>query len=109
MDNGTLAAVPGEVSAHAVRMRIGAAVAALSLLFAMVILVQERADAAPGGGSAAAAVSIGSGAAQIDFNAIICSTFLAVRNAFLNSPFFAFVAAAINPILQRFGCVISPG
>jgi hypothetical protein len=43
-------------------------------------------------------------AAQINFNQIICAALISIRNAFASSPFFAFVVAAINPLIIGFGC-----
>jgi hypothetical protein len=84
-------------------------IAGLALLFAMVVLVQSPADAAPSGSVAAAVAgpSIGDGNAQINIGQFACPILLAVRNAFASSPFFSFVVAALQPFLVLFGCVPS--
>ncbi len=93
-------------------VRLGAVVAALAIVLAMFVVVQERADAAPQAAAAAAvaaAVGGGAGAAQIDFRQFICPILIAIRNAFAASPFFAFIQAIINQLLAQFGCLPSPG
>ena len=110
MENGTLMAGAIVSGGRSTRMRVSAVLAALALVLTMFVLVQQRADAATGGGSAAVAASVASvGApdAQINFNQIICASLIAIRNSFANSPFFAFVAAIINQFIVAFGCAPS--
>lgn len=108
MDNGSMVLPAGGVAPRTLRVRVAAVVAAFALMFAMLVLVQDRADAAPATGSVAAAVVVsGVDAAQINISAFVCPTLLAIRSAFSNSPFFAFVAAAINPLIVAFGCAPS--
>ena len=115
MGNLTLAAGHDHIEGRGFRLRMGSVVAALALVFAMVVLVQHRADAAPTAGTAvtASVVGVGDLAAQINvgelIRQIVCPILLSVRNAFAGSPFFSFVAAIIDQLLVSFGCVISPG
>ncbi|MGI8806341.1 MAG: hypothetical protein ACR2KK_00520 [Acidimicrobiales bacterium] len=91
-------------------MRVLSVVTALALVFAVFALTQHRAEATPSNVTAsiagASAVS-GGDAAQIHFGQIFCHTLLAIANAFKHSPFFAFVQAAIQPLLHHFHCVPS--
>ena len=90
------------------RLRISAVVAALALAFTMFVFVQDRADASPRASVAASAVANPTDvAAQIDFGQIFCSILQTIFSAFSSSPFFSFIAAALTPILQAFGCVVS--
>ncbi len=111
MENHTLAVTP--VVTGNLGRRVTSLVAAVALVFAALILVQQRADAAPPGAPVAAAVavpSLGDGiAAQIDVRQFVCPTLLAIRAAFAGSPFFGFIAAALDPIIASFGCAPSPG
>lgn len=103
MENATLA-MPELVGRRAVGLRISSVIVALALVFAMFVLVQDRADAATAGSTVAASVVSGGDAAQINFAQIFCATLIAIRNGFVGSPFFAFVAAVINPLIAAFGC-----
>lgn len=42
--------------------------------------------------------------AQDHIGAFVCPILLAGCSAFSNSPFFAFVGAAMNPLIAAFGC-----
>ncbi len=106
MDNATLL-VAGYRENRQLWLRLAAVLAGVALLFALVVLVQDRADAAPAG-AAVTAVVVGPDA-QINFNQIFCAILLSIRNAFAGSPFFGFIAAAINALLIAFGCIPSPG
>ncbi|MDQ4071237.1 MAG: hypothetical protein M3203_17475 [Actinomycetota bacterium] len=109
MDNGTLAVRYDDIEGRNRHLRIGAVIAALALMFAMTVLIQPRAEAAPVAAVAAASVvTAGAGAAQIDFNQIFCSIILSIRNRFAQIPFFAFILPIFNQLLARFGCVVSP-
>ena len=106
MDNATLL-VAGYRENRQLWLRLAAVLAGVALLFALVVLVQDRADATTSGGPVAAAVA---GAdAQINCSPIFCPILLSIRNAFAGSPFFGFIAAAINALLIAFGCIPSPG
>ena len=105
MDNGTLTAGPVLAGRQGIGVRASAVIAAFALVLTMFVLVQQRADAAPVAGAAVASVAtVAADAAQIDFRQIVCPILIAVRNAFASSPFFAFVRAAINPLIVAFGC-----
>ncbi len=112
MDNGTLAVAQPPLAGRSFGLRIGSVVAGLALVFAMVVLIQHRADAAPAGGASVTAsvggAAIGEAAQIVDFRQIVCPILLAVRNAFAGSPFFAFIGGIINQLLVGFGCTISP-
>jgi len=109
MENGTLLAGPGATGNRSTQMRLTSLLAALAIVLAMFVLVQERADAAPAAASVAASVALvgGADAAQIDFRQIVCPILLAIRNAFAASPFFSFVVGILNTLLVRFGCAPS--
>jgi hypothetical protein len=103
MDIATLAMQPALVGRRGVGLRIASVLAALALVLAMFVLVQDRADAAAGGSSAVAA-SVVSGGDAAQFNNIFCSILLSVRNAFAGTPFGGIVVAIINPLIAAFGC-----
>ncbi len=108
MDNTMALAGPAFTGDRSLRLRAGAVIAALALLLAMFVVVQESLDAAPAGAAVAASVAVGAGeAAQIDFNQIICSILISVRNAFANTPFAGFVTPILNQLIQGFGCAPS--
>ncbi len=110
MDNGTLAVDHADIGGRSRHLRVGAVIAALALMFAMTVLIQHRAEAAPAGAVAAASVAtVGVDAAQIDINQLLCSIILSIRNAFAQIPFFAFILPIFDQLLVRFGCVVSPG
>jgi len=93
-------------------VRVASVIAAFALVFAAFALVEQRAEASPSVGAAVAAIAAPPAAAitaQVlpDFASIFCPILIAVRNSFVNSPFFAFVVAAINPFLAAFGCAPS--
>ena len=108
MENATLTGVPIMTGRHGIGVRASAVIAAFALVLTMFVLMQQQADATPAAGAAVAAASVATvgaaGAAQINFNQIICSLLISVRNSFANSPFFSFVQAAINPLIIAFGC-----
>ena len=107
MDNAALVAQRDPVTGRSFGLRVGSVLAALALVFTMVVLLQNRADAAPSVSAAVAGATVGDVSAQINFSQIFCATLLAVRNAFLNSPFFAFIQPLIDQFLALFNCVIS--
>lgn len=76
----------------------------LALIATMLLVVVDRADAAPVGGKAAA-VSVTAGAEQFSISAIVCPILLFLRAAF--GPFFAGI---FDSLLAAFGCItVSPG
>ena len=86
---------------------------AVLLAAGTLLLVQQRADAAPGNVAVAASIAGADGVtAQIDIQgliqSIVCPILLAVRNAFDDLPFFNIVAAIIDQLLAFFGCTPSP-
>ena len=94
-------------------MRVASLVMAMLLASGTLLLVQQRADAAPAGAAVAASIAGGTGAtAQIDIGAlirsIVCPILIAVRNAFAGTPFFSFVQPILNQLLVFFGCTPSP-
>ncbi len=109
MDNTMAVAGGALVVERSTRLRVAAVIAALALLFAMFVLVQESLDAAPAGAVVAASVaSVGSGdAAQINFNQIFCAILISVRNAFANTPFAGFILPILNSLIAGFGCAPS--
>jgi hypothetical protein len=108
MENATLAVGQEVVGGRSVGLRVSSVIAALALVFAMFVLVHDRADASPVGSSAAVAASVAAAVgvdnAQINFGQLICAILISVRSAFSGSPFFSFVVAALNPIIVAFGC-----
>ncbi len=114
VENATLVAGPMGVDGNSVRLRVASVIAALALVFAMFVLVQDRAEASPASGAAVAASIAavgGAGAAQIDVGAlirqIVCPILITLRNAFAGSPFFNFVAPILNGLIIGFGCAPS--
>jgi hypothetical protein len=99
MNSGTLVMPAGSPAARTLRMRIGAVIAAFALVFAMLVMVQDRADAAP--------VTRGAVAEQINISSIVCPTLLAIRAAFANTPFGGFVTPILNNLIVAFGCAPS--
>jgi hypothetical protein len=108
MNDTVIMAGDGQAMRRSLRLRASSVFVALALVFAAMIVVQHRADAAPAAAVAAASVATASAAnAQIDFRQFVCPILFAIRAAFASSPFFAIVAAALNPILAAFGCLPS--
>lgn len=108
MEIGTMVVPAGGAPTRTLRLRVAAVIAAFALTFAMLVLVQDRADASPTNGSVAAAVVVaGAGAAQINIGAIVCPTLLAIRNAFASTPFGGFVTPILNQLIIAFGCAPS--
>lgn len=114
MENLTLAAGGDHTEGRGIGLRMGSMLAAMALVFAMVVLVQQRAEASPatGGAVAASVAAVGAGdtvSAQININQIVCSILLSIRSSFAGSPFFSFIAPIIDNLLAAFDCVPSPG
>ncbi len=94
-------------------MRVAAMAMAVLLAAATLLLVQQRADAAPAGAAVAASIAGGDGVtAQIDIagliQSIVCPILLSLRNAFDDVPFFGIVLPIIDGLLALFGCTPSP-
>ena len=68
------------------RVRVLSIAAALTLVVAALLLLQEPAQAQFG---------------------IVCNILQSLAASFANSPFFAFIENIINALLAAFGCVIS--
>ena len=104
----TLAVGPAFVGAHTTRTRITAMIAAVLLVLAMFVLVQQV-DASPAGATVAAAASVvaGADAAQLNFNQLFCSILISIRNAFAATPFAGFVTPILNSLIVGFGCAPS--
>ena len=95
------------------RIRLASLAMAVLLAAGTLLLVQQRADAAPAGAAVAASIAGGDGVtAQIDIGqlirSIVCPILVSVRNAFAGSPFFNFVQPILNQLLAFFGCTPSP-
>lgn len=106
MEISTFTAGSGLVLGHSVRIRAGAVFAAFALVLTLFVLVQQPADASTHPSVAAAVVSPDV-SAQIDIRQFVCPTLLSIRAAFASSPFFSFVTAAIDPIIDAFDCGVS--
>lgn len=94
------------------RVKVASLALAMLLAAGALLLVQQRADAAPVGAVAASIAGGDSVTAQLDIGAlirsIVCPILIAVRNAFADSPFFGFVEPILNQLLAFFGCTPSP-
>ena len=95
------------------RLRVSSLLIAFAMLAGSLLLIQQRADAAPAGaGPVAAVVAPGLDAsAQINVNtfiqSIVCPILFAVRDAFDDGPFGGFVTPILNNLLAAFGCTAS--
>jgi hypothetical protein len=89
MDNSTLAAWRGLSLGRSRRILAATVVAALALVVAWFVLLQQPADA------------------QINIRQIACPILIPLRNAFANSPFFSFVAGILDALIAAFGCGVS--
>jgi hypothetical protein len=102
----------GGASVRSTRTRVSTLLVAFALLAGSLLLVQQKADAAPAGAAAVVALP-GAGAAQIGgdfgelFRSIVCPILLSVRNAFADGPFGGFVTQILNQFLVAFGCAPS--
>ncbi len=106
MENATLLVGPSFVGAHTSRTRITALVAAVLLVLALFVVVQQV-DVSPAGAAVAATASVSGANAQIDIRQIVCPILISLRNAFAGT----FIAPFANPILSAlivsFGCAPS--
>lgn len=95
------------------RLRVSSLLIAFAMLAGSLLLIQQRADAAPAGaGPVAAVVAPGlDAAAQVDvgnfIRSIVCPILVSVRNAFASGPFGGFVTPILNNLLAAFGCTAS--
>lgn len=103
----------GGMARRDVRVRVVSMFAALALVLAAFVLIQQPAGASPAQAPVAAAVAgasaVRSVAPQIDFGNFICGLLESLFAAFASSPFFAFIVPFLNALLVSFGCVISGG
>jgi len=99
-----VATVGGDRVTSSARLRTVSFVVALLLAAGTLLMVQQRADAAPVG--AAVTAQIGNIGELIQ--SIVCPILFEVRDAFAGSAFFGFVEAIINSLLAFFGCTASP-
>ena len=99
--------------ARGARLRVSSMLIAFAMLAGSLLLIQQRADAAPAGSGPVAAVAVAGldAAAQIDVGAlirsIVCPILFAVRDAFDDGPFGGFVTPILNNLLAAFGCTAS--
>lgn len=107
----TFAVTTGGLARRSGRTRVMSVIAALALVLAAFVLVQQPAEAAPQTASVAAAVAGGAAVGSVtpQFENFICGILLSLRAAFENSPFFAFILPIIDSLLVAFGCEVSPG
>jgi hypothetical protein len=98
----------GGATVRNTRMRLSSLLVAFALVAGSLLLIQQRADAAPAAVAAAVALP-GAGAAQLGdlIQSIICPILLAVRNSFASGPFSDFVTPLISQFLVAFGCAPS--
>lgn len=94
------------------RLRLSSLLIAFAMLAGSLLLIQQRADAAPSAGpTAAVAVAALDAPAQINVNtfiqSIVCPILFSVRNAFAGGPFGGFVTPILNNLLAAFGCTAS--
>ena len=108
MHNGTLVEANHHIALRRPGLRRASLIAALAVILALFILVQEPADAAPERGAVASVAlpGIADGvSAQIDIGQIVCPILLELRASYADSPFFSFVLPVIDQLLITFGCV----
>ena len=90
---------------HAPARRVVSLLVGIALLATMLLLVADKAEAAPAAGPAAALVVSGGDSAQFSIPAIVCPILLFLRAAF--GPFFSGI---FDSLLAAFGCInVSPG
>jgi hypothetical protein len=85
-----------------VRTRLLSVLLAFALMAGTLLLIQQRADAAPARPAAAATAQFGE-----LFSSVVCPILLAVRNAFSGGIFGDFVTPLLNQFLVAFGCAPS--
>ncbi len=107
MQTGTLAVGSAFVASRTTRNRITVLIAAVLLVLAMFVIVQQV-DTSPAGASVGASATVGGDNAQIiDIRQAVCPILISVRNAFANTPFGGFVTPILNSLIQSFGCAPS--
>ena len=96
------------------RLRVSSLLIAFAMLAGSLLLIQQRADAAPvSSGPVAAVVAPGLDAsAQIGdigafIRSIVCPILFSVRAAFAGGPFGGFVTPILDQLLVAFGCTAS--
>ena len=97
------------------RLRVSSLLIAFAMLAGSLLLIQQRADAAPAGAGTVAAVALPAldAPAQINIDvgalirSIVCPILFAVRDAFDDGPFGGFVTPILNNLLAAFGCTAS--
>ena len=107
MEISTLTAGSGLALGRSWRLRTAAVIAALAIVLTLFVLVQPPAEASSTHASVAAAVVASDVSPQIDVRSIACGVLIPLRNAFANSPFFAFVAPFLNAVIAAFNCGVS--
>jgi hypothetical protein len=106
MENATLLVGPSFVGDRTARTRITAIVAAVLLVLALFVAV-EQTHVSPAGAAVTATASVAGVDAQINVASIACPILFAVRNAFAGTPFGSFVTPILNAIIRGFGCAPS--
>ena len=111
MENGTMALGSALLADTSMRKRVVALVAAVTLVFAMFVVIQSVDASSAGAGVVSTASVGGNDAAQVNIPGIIaqivCPILIAVRNAFASTPFAGFVNPILNSLLAAFGCAPS--
>lgn len=100
-----VATVGGDGVTRSARLRTASLVLAVLLAAGTLLVMQQRADAAPAAASVTA--QIGGDIGQL-IQSIVCPILQEIRSAFADSPFFGFVQPIIDSLLQLFGCSPSP-
>ena len=109
MESSTMALGSALLADTSTRKRVVALVAAVTLVFAMFVVIQSV-DASPAGAGIVSSASVGGDdAAQLQgfIAQIVCPILLAIRNAFASTPFAGFVNPILNALLVAFGCAPS--
>ncbi len=102
---GDVLVVGGSRVGHAPARRAVSVLVGLALIATMLLVVVDKADAAPVSGDTAALVVGAGDAGQLSISAIVCPILLFLRAAF--GPFFAGI---FDSLLAAFGCInVSPG
>jgi hypothetical protein len=104
----------GSAVVRGTRLRLSSLLIAFAMLAGSLLLIQQRADAAPAGAVAAAvALPALDAPAQINIDVgalirnIVCPILFSVRDAFDDGPFGGFVTPILNNLLAAFGCTAS--
>lgn len=99
----------GSAVVRGTRLRLSSLLIAFAMLAGSLLLIQQRAEAAPAGAGVVAAVAVPAldAPAQINIQGIVCPILFSVRNAFASGPFSGFVTPILNQLLVAFGCTAS--